>query len=96
MPSVSRVGDLCTGHQCWRPRPNVSGSDNVFVNGIQAHRVGDLWSFHSCRRKGGHVSVLASGSSSVFVNGRPLGRIGDSVACGSRVAQGSGNVFAGG
>jgi len=39
---------------------------------------------------------LAQGSASVFVDGRALGRIGDPVACGSRVAQGSPNVFAGG
>ena len=30
------------------------------------------------------------------VNGQPLGRIGDPVGCGSSVAQGSPNVFAGG
>jgi uncharacterized Zn-binding protein involved in type VI secretion len=32
----------------------------------------------------------------VFVNGKQLGRIGDPVACGSAIASGSGNVFAGG
>ena len=32
----------------------------------------------------------------VRVNGKQLARIGDPVACGSTVAQGSANVFAGG
>jgi uncharacterized Zn-binding protein involved in type VI secretion len=40
--------------------------------------------------------VLASGSSSVFINGKEAGRVGDPVACGSSVATGSNNVFAGG
>ncbi|WP_322979008.1 PAAR domain-containing protein [Pseudomonas sp. C11] len=32
----------------------------------------------------------------VFVNSKPIGRIGDPLACGSSVAAGSPNVFAGG
>ena len=43
-----------------------------------------------------HSGNLASGSSTVYVNGLQCGRIGDPVDCGSVVAQGSGNVFAGG
>ena len=43
-----------------------------------------------------HGGVLASGSSTVFANGRQIGRIGDPVDCGSTVASGSGDVFAGG
>jgi uncharacterized Zn-binding protein involved in type VI secretion len=39
---------------------------------------------------------LASGSSTVYVNGKQIGRVGDPVACGSSVATGSSNVFAGG
>lgn len=37
-----------------------------------------------------------AGSATVFANGMPLGRVGDPVACGSSVAAGSPNVFAGG
>nr|AKN37320.1 hypothetical protein [Vibrio sp. 1F_97] len=43
-----------------------------------------------------HAGSLSGGSSSVFVNGKPLGRVGDAVDCGSVVAAGSSNVFAGG
>jgi len=94
MPAVARKGDICTGHGCFPPRPNDQGSPNVFINGKPAHRVGDHWKVHCCGRKC-HDSVLRDGSGTVFVNGKGLGRIGDAVACGSRVATGSSNVFAG-
>lgn len=94
MPAVARKGDTCTGHDCFPPRANDQGSGNVFCNGIPVHRQGDHWVTHTC----GHIShdsLLAGGSSTVFVNGKALARIGDPVACGSAVAAGSGNVFAG-
>jgi uncharacterized Zn-binding protein involved in type VI secretion len=96
MPAVTRLGDRCTGHGAYPPRSNTSASNNVFVNGIGAHRQGDSWAVHCNPRPSCHGSVLGSGSSSVYVNGKQLGRIGDPVACGSAVANGSGNVFAGG
>lgn len=94
MPNVARIGDMCTGHGPYAPRQSLTGSENVFVNGIAAHRVGDTWATHcsvSC-----HDSALGTGSSTVFVNGIPLGRIGDAILCGSSIATGSDNVFAGG
>ncbi len=94
MPAVARFGDRCSGHGCFPPRPNDDGSPDVFVNGLAAHRRGDHWMSHCCGLTC-HDSVLAGGSGTVFVNGRPLGRVGDGVACGSVVAQGSGNVFSG-
>ena len=100
MPPVTRKGDICTGHSCFPPRKSTSGSPNVFVNEIPAHRESDSWAAHTCTHSdvphGTHTSVLASGSSTVYANGRQLGRIGDPVACGSSVATGSKNVFAGG
>ncbi|MBQ7215700.1 MAG: PAAR domain-containing protein [Synergistaceae bacterium] len=100
MPAVTRLGDSCTGHECSPPRNSTSGSPNVFVNIIPAHRQGDSWVVHCCTHPdqphGCHSSTLASGSSTVYVNGHQLGRIGDPVACGSSVASGSKNVFAGG
>lgn len=96
MPAVTRLGDQCTGHGAWPPRPSSSASPNVFVNGIAAHREGDGWAVHCDPLPSCHASVLAAGSSTVYVNGKQLGRIGDPVACGSSVATGSGNVFAGG
>ncbi|WP_423838651.1 PAAR domain-containing protein [Thauera propionica] len=95
MPAVTRLGNRCTGHGCWPPRPSTSAAASVFVNGIAVHRVGDSWATHCCKRSC-HSSVLAGGSSTVFAEGKGVGRIGDPVACGSRVAQGSPNVFAGG
>lgn len=89
-PPVARLKDLCTGHGPCAPRPNIQGSPDVFVNSRPAHRKGDKWAVHC-----GHDSVLAEGSSTVFVNGKELGRIGDPVACGSDVATGSPDVFAG-
>lgn len=96
MPSVSRLGDKCSGHGCFPPRPNSSASGNVFTNGIPTHRQSDSWLPHCCPNNGCHGSVTSAGSSSVYVNGLQIARIGDPVACGSVIAQGSGNVFAGG
>ena len=99
MPAATRLGDICTGHECWPPRPSVEGSPNVFVNSIPWHRQDDAWATHCCTHPGiphgCHSSVLAQGSSSVYVNSKQAGRITDPVACGSFVATGSPNVFAG-
>ena len=95
MPGVTRLGDGCTGHACFGPRVNDSGSGDVFVNGVGAHRQGDHWVVHSCGTSH-HDSTLLSGSSSVYVNGKQLARTGDPIACGSACGGGSGNVFAGG
>lgn len=94
MPAVTRLGDNCTGHGCFPARPSISASPDVFVNGIATHRQGDGWASHCCGIPS-HGGSLASGSGSVYVNGRQLGRVGDPVDCGSTVAEGSGNVFAG-
>lgn len=96
MPEITRLGDLCTGHGCFPARPSVSASPNVFVNGIAVHRLNDAWDLHGCPTCTPHGGVLAAGSSTVNVNGKAIGRIGDPVDCGSSVAEGSTNVFAGG
>jgi uncharacterized Zn-binding protein involved in type VI secretion len=90
--AATRQGDLCTGHPGAVSRHATSGSENVFIDGQPAHRVGDTWEPHGAPA---HPDVLASGSETVFVNGQPLGRIGDSIDCGSVVAQGSPDVFCG-
>lgn len=95
MPAVSRLGDVCTGHGAFPPRNSVSGSGDVFVNGKPIHRQSDGWAVHCNPSPSCHDSALASGSSTVFANGLQVARIGDPVACGSAVAQGSGDVFAG-
>ena len=94
MPGAARLGDTCTGHDGWPPRPNDSASSDVFINGKGAHRQGDHWVTH-CRRRRCHDSTCACGSSTVFVNGKPLARIGDAIACGSTIASGSSDVIAG-
>jgi uncharacterized Zn-binding protein involved in type VI secretion len=97
MAGVTRQGDACTGHGCWPPRASTGASPSVYVNGIAVHRQGDAWAAHTCPSiPQTHASVLANGSTTVFANGKALGRIGDPVACGSSVAAGSANVFAGG
>lgn len=95
MAAAARFGDRCTGHGCFPSRPNAEGSPTVFVNGRGWHRVGDGWQPHGCAVCPPHGGALAQGSNTVFVNGRPAGRVGDPVDCGSRVAEGSLNVFAG-
>lgn len=100
MPPASRLDDICTGHECFPPRNATSGSPNVFINSRAAHRQGDSWAVHACTHPdmphGSHAGSLGAGSSTVFVNGKQLARVGDPVSCGSSVASGSSNVFAGG
>ncbi|MBQ7168440.1 MAG: PAAR domain-containing protein [Synergistaceae bacterium] len=100
MPPVTRRGDSCTGHDCWPSRESTTGSYSVYVNGIPVHREGDSWEVHCCTHPdcphGCHGGVLASGSSTVYADGHQIGRIGDPVSCGSSVAEGSANVYAGG
>lgn len=94
MPAVTRLGDACTGHGCFGSRTSVGAASTVFVNGIAVHRLGDPWDTHCCGPVC-HGGSLAGGSGTVFVEGMAVGRIGDPVDCGSSVAAGSGNVFAG-
>lgn len=96
MPAVTRLGDMCSGHGPWPPRASTGGSPDVFVNGVPVHREGDAWAVHCDPTPLCHGGSLASGSATVFANGVQVGRIGDPVSCGSTVAAGSGNVFAGG
>lgn len=96
MPGVARLGDSDTGEGCFPPRVCDSGSGNVFVNNIAAHRQGDHWVVHCCPGDGCHDATCAAGSGTVYCNNKPLARIGDPVACGATIAAGSGNVFAGG
>lgn len=93
MPATVRQADICTGHGCWSPRPNVSWSNNVFINDLGAHRTTDAWSVHCCLLAC-HGSSMGAGSPNVYVNDLQQARIGDPVLCGSVCATGSPNVFA--
>lgn len=70
------------------------GSDNVFVNGSAAVRVGD--------KALGHYPYLIhetpfmiEGSGTVFINGKKACRMGDLASCGDIAAPGSSDVFFG-
>lgn len=93
-PPACRLGDYCSGHTSYPPRPNIQASHNVFVNSRGWHRENDLWAVH-CNDDDCHKSRLAKGSDTVYVNSRQAGRVGDPVACGSCVARGSNNVRCG-
>lgn len=92
---VATSASISSGH-CFPPRATTDGSNNVFVNGLPAHRVGDTWPVHTCPAiPASHDSVTVTGSSTVFANGRPLARVGDSLDCGETIVTGSNNVYAG-
>jgi uncharacterized Zn-binding protein involved in type VI secretion len=88
---------MSTGHSegpCFfPPKQALSGSSNVFINGIACVTLGDDWETHCCGPNC-HGSVSSSGSSNVFVNGKAVTRIGDKLSCNDTSAQGSSNVFA--
>lgn len=94
MRAASRLGDECTGHDCFPPRINDQGSPDTFINGLAAHRVGDHWVEHSCDDET-HDGLASEGSATVFINGHAAMRVGDTISCGSVVAQGSSNTFFG-
>lgn len=93
--ALSSLGKKDAGHGCYPPRPIITASDSVFVNGIGAARKDDILAVHTCNSSS-HNGYISSGSSTVYINGRRAGRIADAVSCGSVVAQGSPNVFVGG
>ena len=73
MPGIVRNGDASMGHASPTPNPihigtYNSGSDNVFVNGDKAIRIGDTL---SCTDK------AKVGSANVFINGKGVHRIDD-------------------
>lgn len=88
---VVRVGiDLCSGHSVFPPRPAITGSPDVFVNGVPVVRLTDMWDTH-----GQHGGQSITGSETVFVNGLPLCTVGDLIDCGSQMINGSADVLAG-
>lgn len=96
MPNATRLGDKDTGHDACGPTALISASNNVYINGKGAGRVGDSYAPHGCIVHPSHSGVIAAGSGNVFINGKAAGRVGDPVSCGGSVAEGSDNVFIGG
>lgn len=95
MPRATRLGDIGSGHDACGSRELVTASDNVFINGKGAARIGDAYQSHGCIEHPPHVGHLAAGSATVYINGRRAGRVGDAIDCGGSAAQGSPNVFIG-
>lgn len=85
MPGVARKsGDAAGG-------TIISGSTNVYANGLAIARIGDGVAPHGLPP---HASpTMAEGSNNVYVNGIAICRAGDAATCGHS-ATGSGNVIA--
>ena len=94
MGAIARVGDATSGHNFCVPQTLISGSSNVFINGIPACRQGDPVSSHTCGNNT-HAGVIAAGSSTININGLPAAIIGSAISCGGVVAKGSDNTFGG-
>ena len=93
MPAAARQGDPGVPHCSAYVIAN--GSNDVFVNGRAAARVGDLSVPHL--RPAGitcvpHVAPIVTGSSSVFINGRPAAVQGSYLAGCTLIAMGSPDV----
>jgi uncharacterized Zn-binding protein involved in type VI secretion len=95
MAKASRKGDIGSGHGCFTPSPSMEGSEDVFINGMPAMRVGDAFIAHGCNTCSPHNRKAAKGSASVNINGKPAVRVGDGIDCGGSLQTGSGNVFIG-
>ena len=94
MPKVARVGDNCTGHGCWVPRPIPSGASRTFVNNKPVVRTGDDHAPHTCPIiPETHSGVCGEGSPNVIIENAKAYRVGDPVSCGGVQAEGSPNVF---
>jgi len=96
MPGICRVGlDRHIGHACvkmpYHQTPYKTGSANVFINGANAVRIGDIC---AC------TDPAIEGSQKVFVNGIGVHRKEDATGghgcwVPNKAATGSTNVFAG-
>lgn len=88
MQNAARLGDA-HGHG----GVIVTGSGDVYINGISAARLGDGV---VCSLPVPHASVIACGSGSVFINSLAAARLGDLAGCGAPICTGSGDVLIGG
>jgi uncharacterized Zn-binding protein involved in type VI secretion len=94
---AARLGDMCTGHDCYPPRPSISASSDTFIDGIPALRVGDKYEQHCCTTlpSSCHEGTVIVGSGTTFINGMAAARVGDALDCGSTIAVGSSSTFIG-
>lgn len=70
----------------------LTGSSNVFENGLSAASIGDIVLSYC-----GHVGIIITGSGNVMVNGKPHARLSDihSGTYQGTIISGSGNVMVG-
>jgi uncharacterized Zn-binding protein involved in type VI secretion len=79
--NAARLSDSFYGICFCHTRPRavygtiITGSQDTFVNGLFAARLGDTV-VGTC----GHTGTIVSGSNNSFVNGLPQARLGDAVA----------------
>lgn len=94
MRVIRKLVDLSQGH-CYGPRPCLSGSDDVLIEGFGVVRAfkDNYFQNHSCGSHHHDMGVAFQGSPDVFVNGFPVHRNGDLIQCGDRGGNGSISVF---
>ncbi len=92
MLPIARVGDTCSHGPAI-----ITGSPNVFVNGIPLARVTDTYGcpYHVHFTRHG-PNPIVTGSPRFTANGLPVARVTDMTACGANIVQGSPNTFEGG
>lgn len=80
MAKFIRVGDMSAGHVPTGPgpRPAVTGSPNVNIEGKAAVRVGDKWQGHHTPPFETH----AAGSSKILINGKAAAMTNTLISCG--------------
>ena len=86
MTGIARMGIDAAGGAA------VTGSTDVFINGVGAVRIGDVIAGHGDSPH--TTNQMTTGSATVFVNGIPVCRQGDVAQCGHAIS-GSLNVSAG-
>ena len=91
---IVRINDNCSGHECWPPRPSISGSPNVFVNNQRVERYNDELEIHCCTEdKDDCHNGLHIGVRNVKANNRSVQIRFDPIDCGSVCDECSGNVM---
>lgn len=96
MPAASRKGDLTAGHSCYPPTSITGSASTVFINNINASKLGVSVATHNCGSSVHSGRTITSGSNTIFIENLTATRIGDSVSCGDTIGQGSQNVIFGG
>jgi len=95
-PALYAPSDVTTGHGPYPPvgylPPPVGASPNVMINGLLAHRVGDVTIPHACIGPDIHSDVIATGDPTVLVNGTPIAIVGLSYLAPSGVVAGLSSI----